>query len=131
MTIALYDITVPVFTRGLGRLGALLEQGRAYAEAEGIAPEELLAARLAPDMLTLTGQVQRASDTAKLAAVRIGGVENERFADEERSFAELRDRIGRTIAFHELPEAHAAMARGEEVFGNVVALVGAADEAQG
>ena len=43
-------------------------------------------------MLTLAGQVQRASDTAKFAAVRIGGVENVPFADEESSFAELQDR---------------------------------------
>jgi hypothetical protein len=99
MTISLYDITVPVFARGLGRLGVLLERGRAHAEAEGIAPEAFLGARLAPDMLTLTGQVQRASDTAKFAAVRIGGVANERFADEERSFEDLQDRIARTHAF--------------------------------
>jgi hypothetical protein len=99
MTISLYDITVPVFSRGLARLGALLERGRAHAEAEGLAPERLLQARLAPDMLTLTGQVQRASDTAKFAAVRIGGVPNEAFADEEKSFEDLADRIARTRAF--------------------------------
>lgn len=34
--------------------------------------------------------------------------------------------LGRTIAFHEIGAAHAAMGRGEGVFGNVVALVGAA-----
>ena len=50
-------------------------------------------------MLTLTGQVQRASDTAKFAAVRIGGVANERFADDEKSFEDLEDRIARTRAF--------------------------------
>jgi crotonyl-CoA carboxylase/reductase len=33
--------------------------------------------------------------------------------------------LGRTIAFADIGEAHAAMGRGEEVFGNVVALVGA------
>lgn len=33
--------------------------------------------------------------------------------------------LGRTIAFTELPAAHAAMGRGENVFGNVVALLGA------
>lgn len=33
--------------------------------------------------------------------------------------------LGRTIAFSELPAAHAAMGRGEDVFGNVVALIGA------
>jgi hypothetical protein len=99
MALELYDITVPVFVRGLGNLAAVLEKGRAYAEVEGIAFEEFLEARLAPDMLTLTGQVQRASDTAKFAAVRIGGVPNERFADDERSFEDLEDRIARTQAF--------------------------------
>ena len=34
--------------------------------------------------------------------------------------------LGRTIKFSELPAAHSAMGRGEEVFGNTVALVGAA-----
>jgi crotonyl-CoA carboxylase/reductase len=34
--------------------------------------------------------------------------------------------LGRTIDFAELPEAHAAMGRGEQVFGNVAATVGAA-----
>lgn len=33
--------------------------------------------------------------------------------------------LGRTIAFRDIGQAHAAMGRGEEVFGNVVALVGA------
>ena len=101
MAITLYDITVPVFLWGFHNLAALLEKGRAFAEAEGIDPAELLNARLTPDMLTLTGQVQRASDTAKFAAVRIGGVPNERFANEEASFADLQERIARTRAFLE------------------------------
>jgi Transposase IS66 family/Domain of unknown function (DUF1993) len=59
---------------------------------------ELLEARLTPDMLPLTGKVQRASDTAEFAAVRLGSVENTPFADEERSFWELQDRIARSLA---------------------------------
>lgn len=35
--------------------------------------------------------------------------------------------LGRTIGFSELPAAHSAMGRGEDVFGNVVALVGASE----
>ena len=101
MTIRLYDVTVPVFLRGFGTLTALLEKGRAFAEAQGIGEAEMIGARLAPDMLTLAGQVQRASDTAKFAAVRIGQVENVPFADEEASFADLQARIARTRAFLE------------------------------
>jgi hypothetical protein len=95
MAITLYDVTVPVFVRGFSRLSAILEKGH----AGGADAERLLAARLAPDMLTLVGQVQRASDTAKFAMVRAGGVENEAFADDEKSFADLEGRIARTVAF--------------------------------
>ena len=34
MAITLYDITVPVFVRGLDQLAAILDKGRAHAEAE-------------------------------------------------------------------------------------------------
>ena len=39
--------------------------------------------------------------------------------------------LGRVIDFTEIGEAHAAMARGENVFGNVVALVGATSRDEG
>lgn len=115
MAITLYDITVPVFLRGLDRLGHVLAAGRAWGEAEGVAAETLLAARLAPDMLPLTGQVQRASDTAKLAMVRLGGVENVPFPDEERSFADLDARIAKTRAFLEAVPRAALDGREDEV----------------
>ncbi len=37
--------------------------------------------------------------------------------------------LGRTVAFGELPRVHEQMGRGEDVFGNAVALVGAQDPA--
>jgi len=39
--------------------------------------------------------------------------------------------LGRTIAFGEIGAAHAAMGSGENVFGNVAALVGAAEPGLG
>lgn len=39
--------------------------------------------------------------------------------------------LGRTVPFSEVPAAHAAMGRGEDVFGNVAVLVGAASPGQG
>lgn len=39
--------------------------------------------------------------------------------------------LGRVISFSDLPGAHAAMGRGEDVFGNVVALLGAKDADDG
>ena len=115
MATDLYDLTVPVLLRGLDRLSDLLAKGEAHARANGVSAEEMLGARLAPDMLTLAGQVQRASDTAKLAAVRIGGVENLPMPDEEKSFAEIADRIARTRAFLEAVPRAAIDGREDEV----------------
>ena len=48
-------------------------------------------------MLPLTGQIQRASDTAKGCVVRLGAVEPASFPDTEASFEELQARIGKTV----------------------------------
>jgi hypothetical protein len=50
-------------------------------------------------MLPLTGQIQRASDSAKFVPVRVGGVENVPFSDDEVTFADLHARIEKTVAF--------------------------------
>ncbi len=134
MAITLYDLTVPVFLRGLGVMSGVLEKGRTHAEEAGMDPAELVQARLAPDMLTLAGQVQRATDTAKFAVVRIGGVENVRFADEEKSFAELQSRLSRTREFLQavpraaIDEKEASMI--EAKIGPNPITIGAVDYAQ-
>jgi len=99
MGTSLYDLTIPVYVRSLTNLSAILAKGEAWADAKGIDPEDLLATRLIEDMHPLPYQVQRACDSAKGTAVRIGGVENRVFADEEKSFAELQARIAGVIAF--------------------------------
>ena len=78
---SLYDITVPVFTRTLRNLDHLL----AKAAESGVDEQSLLEARLAPDMLPLTRQVQIACDTAKLAVTRLAQAEPRPMADEETS----------------------------------------------
>jgi len=99
MTTQLYDLTVPVFLRGFHAMSGFLAKGEAFAAEKGIDPAKLVNARLFEDMATLAGQVQRASDAAKFTAVRLGGVENIAMADEEASFADLQERIARTVAF--------------------------------
>jgi uncharacterized protein len=99
MALTIYEASVPVLVRGLGILSGLLRKGEAHAKAAGTDPNALVGARLAPDMLPLAGQVQRASDTAKFAASRLTGTEAPSFPDEETTFAALQDRISRTVAF--------------------------------
>ncbi len=100
-------MTVPVFTRALRNLSAFLDKGRAFADGQGIPHADLLEARLFPDMAPLIAQIQRASDTAKGTLVRVGGVPNAAFPDDEASFEDLQGRIARTIAFLEAAPADA------------------------
>src|SRR5258708_8848889 len=97
----LYAFFVPVFLRGHAVLSELLRKGEAHARGYKIRPSVLLTARLFPDMLSLTGQVQAACDTAKRATARLVGVEPPRFEDNETTFEELYGRIQRTSEFVE------------------------------
>lgn len=74
MSLSMYQASVPVFVRGLKVLQSVLEKGAAHAAENGLDPSNLVQARLAPDMLDLAGQIQRASDTSKLSVQRLSGV---------------------------------------------------------
>lgn len=99
MSLSLYDVSVPAFLRGFANLTEILKKGEAFADEKGIAHSQLLESRLIQDMLPLTGQIQRASDTAKFVPVRVGQVESVSMADDETTFADLHARIDRTVAF--------------------------------
>jgi hypothetical protein len=96
MTISMYQASVPVFDKMLGNLAAILGKAAAWAETRKIDPAVLLNARLAPDMFTLTRQVQIACDFGKGTCARLAGVEPPKFDDTEASFAELQARIAKT-----------------------------------
>ncbi|MBP2293739.1 DUF1993 domain-containing protein [Azospirillum rugosum] len=99
MSLSLYRTSVPVFVRGLTILSTLLDKGAGHAAEQGLDPSRLIDLRLAPDMFPLTGQVQRASDTAKFAVHRVTGLAAPRFEDNEASFPELQERVAKTIDF--------------------------------
>jgi len=99
MSLSMYDLSVPVFTRGLGQLTHLFDKSLAHARAHGIDPATLVEARLAPDMLTLAGQIQRASDASKLGVARIAGITAPGFPDEEKTWDDLLARIAKTQDF--------------------------------
>ncbi len=95
----MYSLSVPVFRRSLNTLSAILDKALAHAQARKIDPNVLLAARLYPDMFSLTRQVQLASDFAKGTAARLAGDTPPKYDDVEASFEQLKERIARTIAF--------------------------------
>ncbi|WP_437992446.1 DUF1993 domain-containing protein [Sorangium sp. So ce145] len=99
MTISMYQASVPVLVRMLGNLSAILTKAVAYAEAKKIEPRVLLDARLAPDMLSFTRQVQIATDIAKGCGARLAAADVPKYEDNEASFDELQARITKTVAF--------------------------------
>ncbi len=107
MAISMHSASVPVFTRMLGHLAAWLDKAEAHAQAKKFDTSVYLAARLAPDMLPFTKQIQIACDAAKFGVARLAGVEAPKFEDNETSFADLRERIRKTLAFVESVPASA------------------------
>jgi hypothetical protein len=97
----MYALTVPAVMRSLSVLARYLDLAEAHVTAQGLDASTLIDARLAPDMLTLAGQVQRASDNAKGGVARLAGVEAPGYADDETSFPELKARLAKTVAFIE------------------------------
>ncbi len=99
MTISMYQASAPRFVNMLNNLSAVLDKAAAHAEAKKIDPAVLTGDRLYPNMLPLTSQVRIACDNAKGAVARLAGVEIPKHEDTEQSFAELKARIARTVAF--------------------------------
>ena len=92
-------MSVPIVLRALTNLKTILGKAEAWAAEKNVKEATVLNARLALDMLPLVKQIQIASDNAKGIAARLGGAENPSYADEETTFAELHERLQKTIDF--------------------------------
>ena len=99
MAISIYDQLVPTFSKMLTNLDNVLKKAEADCEARKIDPSVFTNGRLAPDMLSLTRQVQIMTDQAKGGASRLAGLEPPKWPDEEKTFADLHARIAKTIAY--------------------------------
>jgi uncharacterized protein len=83
----------------LGSTRSTLKKGEEYARALGVEDSVMLAARLYPDMLPLSRQVQIACDNAARGAARLAGLEMPSFPDTETTFPELMARCDAAMAF--------------------------------
>jgi hypothetical protein len=103
----IYAASVPVFLRYLERLAGLVQTAQAHADARGIGAEELLGARLAPDMMPLAGQVQTAAGFALRASFPLAGRPVPADGGFAADFDGLLARIAHSAALLEgLPPAH-------------------------
>jgi hypothetical protein len=99
MTTAIYANSVPVFKQMLGSLDELLAKAESHVADKKIDADALLQTRLFPDMFPFCRQVQIACDFAKSVPARLAGAEVPAYDDSEKTFAELRTRVAKTLAF--------------------------------
>ena len=94
-----YDASVPAFLQILNSLTGLLTKAEAHCRAKNIQPDVLLGARLYPDMLPLSRQIQLACDFAAKGCARLTGSEVPSTPDTEKTFEELKQRLAKTIDY--------------------------------
>ncbi len=99
MPISMYQISVPVFTRMLTNLVAILEKAAAHCEEKKIDPAALTQFRFYPDMFPFWKQIHIATDAAKNGSAYLAGAEPLKFENNEQAFPELIERVNKTIEF--------------------------------
>jgi uncharacterized protein len=99
MSLSIHDASVPVVVRALNSLASVIEKGRLHSEAEKFDQTVFLGTRLYPDMFPLSRQIQVVSDQCKGGIARLAAIEPPKFEDTETTFAELRERINKTVTF--------------------------------
>ena len=99
MKISMYALSHDVFKKSLGQLQHVMEKGIANAKARSFDTSVLVGARLAPDMLPFSKQIQLTSDFAKNSMARLAGIDPPKFEDNETTMEELLARVKKTLEY--------------------------------
>jgi hypothetical protein len=99
MSVSMYTVSIPIFIQHLNGLNTALDKAATWAAARKVNETDLLNMRLSPDMFNLARQVRAATDHAANAAGRLAGKELLKFANDETTIAQLKDRIAKTIDY--------------------------------
>ena len=99
MTMSMYQASVPRFVNILNNLTGILDKAQAHVDAKKIDVSVLTTYRLFPDMLPMTTQVLIACDAANGVVARLAGIEIPVYEDNEKTLAELKARIAKTVDF--------------------------------
>jgi hypothetical protein len=111
-----YSASIPVFITTLEALSGILDKASEHCAGKNIDPTVMTGTRLTPDMFALSRQVQVACDFAKNTAARLANVDPAKFADDEKTLIELKDRIRRTVEYISSLDSEAiAASNGREI----------------
>jgi len=106
MTFSLYEATIPSYRQILGAVGGLLGKAESYCAEQKLAAEEIIQARLAPNMLPFAYQV-KATTTHSLGAIEglRKGVFSPDMTPPPQTFSALKATVSETLAALEAIEA--------------------------
>lgn len=97
MSLSMHAASASIFVHMLGNLATWLEKAEAHVAAAGTPETDLLALRLAPDMLPFTAQVKIAADIARMTLARLTGSELAPWPDDPATLAALASRVRQAI----------------------------------
>ena len=120
MNISMHAMSHGVFKKALTQLLHVMDKGVANAKARNFDVSVLVNARLAPDMLPFSRQIQLTSDFAKNSMARLAGIDPPKFEDSETTMDELVARVKKTIDY--IDSVGAAALEGSETRDIKIAL---------
>jgi len=114
MTISMYQVSVPVFLRGLGALTGVLTKAEAFAEARKLDQGVLMGLRLYPDMFPLNVQVGQVCTHAARGVAQLAGLTQPDFGAPDTTIAGLKERVAKAIEFVKTAKAEQIDGREEK-----------------
>jgi hypothetical protein len=94
-----HDASVAAYLQILNSLIGILGKAESHCAAKNIQPDALLGARLYPDMLPFTRQIQLVCDFAAKGCARLTHSDVPAIPDTEKSFADLKVRLANTVDY--------------------------------
>lgn len=95
----MHKLSCATYLRQLENLSVILKKAETHSKLKKIEETVFINGRLAPDMFSFARQIQIACDFAKASCARLASVEIPSFADQEKTFFELQERIRKTANF--------------------------------
>lgn len=110
----MYAQAIAQCTRAVKAMETYLVKAERYAQEKRFDVDVLMSARLAPDMGAFVYQIQSACDYLKGGAAWLSGQKPPRHEDNERTIAEVRARIRKTVEFADSVTAEQYAAAAEQ-----------------
>lgn len=113
---SVYDIVSALFTSGLQTYDHILAQAEAFAQEKGLDVDEtFFEARLIEDQLPLKFQVQNTSSLVQINLGRLIGEEVTPFDKDEKTVADLRKRVQKTLEWVKSIDGSKAVGKEESI----------------